>query len=131
MKAEQFTSEKIALAFPEMKNLSDESIERNPYIFESLSACEAVELIPAYMVYALKNLRSNPGSMVYLQLITTINNYSKCKNPGDTHAGLWFILSVHQKKAMLAFLGHLANNQPANIDAHELNKIIKRWQSVT
>jgi hypothetical protein len=79
------------------------------------------------MVFVLNNMRSAPDSMVYLQLLYTLNNYSKCKSPGNLSQGFWFLLSKKQKNAVLAFLGHLLHNQPINLDTRELNKVISRW----
>ncbi|MGE8361419.1 hypothetical protein [Pseudomonas sp.] len=128
MKAEQMIIDKIILAFPSRACLSDERIENNPYVFEKLSAREAAAYIPAYMIYVLQKLRCSPGSMVYMQLLFAINTYSKCKASDDLSAGLWFVLDLNQRRAMLAFLSHLVHNQPGNIDASELKKIISRWQ---
>jgi hypothetical protein len=125
--AEQVIVEKISSAFLIDQRPTDEWIESNPYIFEKISASEAKEYIPAFMVFVLNNMRSDPDSMVYLQLLYAFNNYSKCKSPDNTSQGVWFLLSKQQKNAVLAFLGHLLHNQPINIDKRELNKIINRW----
>ncbi len=127
MNATQIIADKINSAFSAPKNLTDNWIESNPYIFEELTDSEAKEYIPGFMVFVLKNMNSTPGSNVYVQLLNALNNFSKCKHP----PGLWFSLSTKEKSSVLAFLGHLLHNQPANIDEQLLIKIISRWQQVT
>lgn len=131
MKAEQILIESIESAFPERKELTDEWIEENAYLFEQIPASEALRYLPTYMIFVLQELRSNPGSLVYLQVLYALNNYSKCKSANDQYKGIWFLLSNQQKKSIINFISHLTNNQPANIDAHELKKIANRWHSVT
>ncbi|MEO4049452.1 DUF6714 family protein [Pseudomonas sp. CAU 1711] len=131
MKAEQILIESIAKAFPERKELTDEWIEENPYLFEQISASEALQYLPSYLMYVLQKLRVNPGSLVYVQVLYTLNNYSKCKSADDQHQGIWYLLSNQQKQSIIHFIAHLTHNLPANIDAHELKKISNRWQPVT
>lgn len=128
MNAEQIIIEKIKSAFPDNEQLTDKWIESNPYLFEELSAKQSLSYISSFMIYALKMLRVVPYSMVYTQLIYTINEYSKCKNSENTHLGFWYLLTHNQKEAILSFLNHLLHNQPSSIDEKEVHKIIKRWQ---
>ena len=127
MNAAQIIANKVNSAFSAPKTLTANWIESNPYIFEELSDLEAKEYIPSFMLFVLENLRDDPGSNVYMQLLQAFNNYSKCKHP----PGFWFLLTAAEKSAILAFLGHLLHNQPANIDTELLTKIINRWQQVT
>ena len=131
MKAEQILIESIERAFPERKGLTDEWIEGNPYLFEQIPASEALQYLPTYMIFVLQELRGNPGSLVYLQVLYALNNYSKCKSADDQFQGIWFLFSNQQKKSIINFISHLTHNQPENIDAHELKKISSRWQPVT
>ncbi|MDG9924238.1 MULTISPECIES: hypothetical protein [unclassified Pseudomonas] len=131
MKAELILIESIKRAFPERKGLTDEQIEGNPYLFEQIPASEALQYLPTYMIFILQELRGNPGSLVYLQVLYVLNNYSKCKSADDQSQGVWFLLSTQQKKSIMNFISHLSHNQPENIDADELKKISNRWQPVT
>jgi hypothetical protein len=131
VKAEQILIESIERAFPERKELTDEWIVNNPYLFEQIPAPEALQYLPTYIMFILQELRSNPGSLVYLQVLYALNNYSKCKSANDQYQGIWFLLSNQQKKSIISFISHLTHNQPANVDAHELKKISDRWQPVT
>ena len=129
MKAEKIIINKISSAFQMMKNPTDEWISNNPYFFEEVDLDEAKEYLPAFMIYIIKNMKEDPQSMVYMQLLDTLNDYSKCKNLNNKNIGLWYLLSTIQQKAILAFLGHLLHNQAGNIDIEELQKIIKRWEN--
>ncbi len=129
MKAEKIIINKISSAFQMMKNPTDEWISNNPYFFEEVDLDEAKEYLPAFMIYITKNMKEDPQSMVYMQLLDTLNDYSKCKNLNNKNIGLWYLLSAIQRKAILAFLGHLLHNQAGNIDIEELQKIIKRWEN--
>lgn len=131
MKAEQILIESIERAFPERKELTDEWIEKNPYLFEQIPASEALQYLPTYIIFVLQELRGNPGSLVYLQVLYALNNYSKCKSADDQYQGIWFLITSQQKKSIINFISHLTHNQPANIDAHELKQISNRWQPVT
>jgi len=129
MKAEKIIINKISSAFQIMKNPTDEWISNNPYFFEEVDLDEAKEYLPAFMIYIIKNMKEDPQSMIYMQLLDTLNDYSKCKNLNNKNIGLWYLLSAIQQKAILAFLGHLLHNQAGNIDIEELQKIIKRWEN--
>lgn len=128
VEAENLIIEKIYSAFPSRETMSDDFIESNPYLLEESSPQEARSYLPSFMTYVLKNFRQDPQSMVYLQLLFNLNEYSKCKNPDNLNLNLWFILSPAQQKAVLAFLSHLLHNQPTNFDSAGLGKIIRRWQ---
>ena len=127
MKAEEIIIDKIASAFESEESIPDEWITSNEYIFEEVYAKEAKKYLPFYMVYVLKSFRSNPQSMVYMQVLWALNEYSKCKDESDTYLGLWFLFTKEQKSSLMAFLEHMLHNQPANIDASDIQKIIKRW----
>jgi len=127
MKAEEIIINKIASAFEPGEAISDEWITSNEYIFEEVNAEEALKYLPFYLVYVLKTFRGDPQSMVYMQVLWALNEYSKCKDESNTYLGLWFLLTKEQKSSVMAFLEHLLHNQPANIDATEIQKIIKRW----
>jgi len=127
MKAEEIIIKKITSAFELGKALTDEWITSNEYIFEEVDAEEAVKYLPSYMVYVLKTFRSDPQSMIYMQVLWALNEYSKCKDASNSYLGLWFLLTKEQRLAVMAFLEHLFHNQPVNIDADEIQKIIKRW----
>lgn len=130
MKAEEIIINKIFCAFGSREALSDEWIISNEYIFEEVNAEEAVKYLPSYMVYVLRTFRSNTQSMVYMQVLWALNEYSKCKDKSNTYLGLWFLLSKEQRASVMAFLEHLLHNQPANVDAAEIRKIVKRWGNV-
>jgi len=128
MESEQIIIDKICSAFTIQDAPSDEWILSNPYIFEEISVSQAISYLPAYMIFVLRNMRNDPQSVVYMQLLFTLNEYSKCKDPDNLDLGLWFLLNKSQKHAVMAFLGHILHNQHANIDEEELRIIINRWK---
>ena len=129
MEAENIIIQKIEEAFPLRDKLTDEEIESNPYLLEESTTKESIAYLPTLMIYVLNNFRSDPQSMVYIQLIFALNEYSKIKSSNEQN--IWLTLRTLQQKAILAFLGHLHHNQPANIDSDELHKIINRWKNDT
>ena len=125
MKSESIVVNKINTAFDVERYPDNHWISENPYIFEEIAEDEATNYIGAYMVYVLNDFRKNPDSVVYMNLIFSLNEYSKSKS------GLWLSLNIPQRTSVLAFLQHLLHNQPANIDAEEILKIIGRFSKVT
>ena len=130
MDAESMIIGKIRNAFTVDDSVDDEWIKSNPYIFEEMDAEEAIKYLPSFMIYVLNTFRNNSQSDVYIQLLSAFNEFSKCKNSEIKHLNLWFVISAEQRRVILAFLGHLLKNQPANIDEEELSNIIKRWQRI-
>jgi hypothetical protein len=129
LKAEEIIINKIIEAFEIEDSISDEWVRSNEYIFEEVSIGEALRYLPCFMIYILKTYRTEPQSMVYIQFLFALNNYSKHKNTANVSKGIWHHLSGQQKSLVLAFLKHLLHNQPVNLDTEEISKIIKRWQS--
>ncbi|MCX4030233.1 hypothetical protein H0A36_26480 [Endozoicomonas sp. SM1973] len=127
MKAEEIITKKILSEFTVDNSVTDDWIESNAYTFEGVSLKEAIKYLPSFMIYVLRTFRSDQQSMVYMQLLFTLNEYSKCKNAGDSNLGLWFMLNSRQKVVVLDFLVHILHNQSANIDEGELRKIVRRW----
>lgn len=127
MSAEQIVAGKIAAAFSLTSRPEDAWIAANPYVFEQVSAAEAKELMPAYMMFVLARFRADPGSLVYMRVLYALNDYSKCKGADGE---FWRLLSRGQQNAVLAFVQHLLHNQPANTDQDTLRKIMGRWQGI-
>lgn len=129
MKAESILIDNIKAAFSHLCVLEDEWIISNPYIFEEVDTRRAKTYLPDYMIYVLKEFRENPRSMVYIQLLSALNEYSKCKD-SEHPMGLWFLLSGKQRRAVLNFLGHLLHNQKGCVDQDDIQKIMQRWKNV-
>ncbi|WP_428241623.1 DUF6714 family protein [Gynuella sp.] len=130
MTAELIIIQKIRAAFSIPQDISDEWITRNTYIFETVDAKEAINYLPIFMIWVLNNHRANPQSSAYIHLLQALNEYSKCKRNNNPHLNLWHQLNKQQKAVVRAFLKHLLENQSANIDRQDIQKILDRFAAV-
>lgn len=128
MKSEEIIIQVVSEEFDVDESISDDFIFNYPCILGEINRHEILKYLPVYMIYALKELRSNPDSMVYMQLLSFFNEHSKYKGEEKGSIdGIWQYLSLSQKNCILLFLKHIGNNKPVNLDREMIDKIIKRF----
>ena len=134
--AEEIIIEKINRAFGGVKpvkndyeveswrEFTDDWLEVNVDKFMYYSHEDELFLLPAFLCCLLRNFRTASQSSMYINIESTLREYSKHK----VEDSFKFVLTDAQFKSIEEFIKHYRYNMSVNIDEEQWDKTLKNWK---